>query len=81
MVLDAYECKFRCNLQPIVLMKPISLMQGNRYDVDVDIDQLGMYNYDNPNDKNNYCPNATDDEDDFEPGDSIPASMTDKLLL
>lgn len=65
----------KCNLQPPILVKPVSLIQRKRDDVDVDIDQLGMYNYDNPNDKNNYCPNATDDEDGFDPGDGIPANF------
>lgn len=56
----------KCVLQPAIQIRPVTLIRSTKNEAQVpqvDSDKIGMYNYDNPNDKNNYCPNMTDDED------------------
>nr|XP_039248191.1 condensin complex subunit 2-like [Styela clava] len=69
----------KCVLQPGIEIRPVLLMRNSKNETpvpQVDSDKLGMYNYDNPNDKNNYCPVMTDDEEGIQGDDGGQADIS-----
>lgn len=76
-----FSPEYRCVLQEEVQIRPVTLIRSEKKEAIAQIhsDGFPVYNYDNPNDRNNYCPVMSDNEEedmaDAPDNDDLPPGM------